>query len=295
MMAPCWFIKGKFVSKLLLTFSLIILVVLNMGCNHLFYYPEPTIYQTPDQFDLEYEEHWVETEDQEKLHVWHIKPTRPEIGVVLHFHGNAQNMSTHFLFVAWLAMEGMHVVTFDYRGYGKSSGEPSRLGLGRDGVAMIRWLKANPAFSHLPRFVFGQSLGGAVSVPALVKGGEEGIQALILDSTFGSYREIARDKLASFWLTWPLSYPLGFLISREEDPYDYIGKLSLPLLITHGEKDEVVPPIFGERLFLASKSRDKLFWRLPGMNHTEAFITKDNSTRLRVFEYLKKKSVGASR
>ena len=56
-------------------------------------------------------------------------------GLILQYHGNAENLTSHYLSLGWLAHEGFDVFIFDYRGYGRSSGEIDARGISWDSQA----------------------------------------------------------------------------------------------------------------------------------------------------------------
>ncbi|UPT75824.1 MAG: lysophospholipase [Elusimicrobiota bacterium] len=70
--------------------------------------------------------------------MWFPAQNGPARGTIVHFHGNGENMTSHYLFVYWLALERWNVFTFDYRGYGASGGEKSIAGSVADGAAAIK-------------------------------------------------------------------------------------------------------------------------------------------------------------
>jgi fermentation-respiration switch protein FrsA (DUF1100 family) len=108
---------------------------------------------------------------------------------------------------------------------------------------------------------------------------------VVLESSFSSYRGIAREKLGDIWLTWPLQWPLSFLFSSRYDPVDLIGGLPrCPLLIIHGDADEVVPLREGRALLAAARGPKDL-WVVPGGGHLEALTRygKDYRPRLAAF------------
>ena len=195
-------------------------------------------------------------------------------------------MSTHFLFTSWLVEHGYDVITFDYRGYGKSTGIPSREGLVADGAAVIDWVRKHKKLGKEDIFILGQSLGGAVAIPSVVLAGEKGIRAVIVDSTFASYREIARDRLGTVWLTWPLQYPLSYLVSDEFSPIDSVPKLTVPILVVHGIRDGVVPIEFGRKLFYAANTDRRKFWEVNLLGHTSAFYKDSSPYRAHLADYL---------
>jgi fermentation-respiration switch protein FrsA (DUF1100 family) len=276
-------------------FVLMAFSLLMQSCNHLFYHPHQRIYHTPDELDVQYSDLMISSLDGVALNVWWLKAKESPVDdasvkiptTVLQFHGNAENMSTHFTSVAWLTMAGVDVVTFDYRGYGRSEGvSPDRQGLLNDGRAVLRWIKSHPVLGRSRLIIVGQSLGSAVAVVSLAQSPDVKISGLVIDSGFSSYRTIARSKLAHFWLTWPLQVPLSYLITDELSPIDFIEKLTMPVLFTHSKYDPVVPYALGQHLFSASKSLQKSFWDLTGTGHTAAFSQPGSPYRPKLVDWI---------
>ncbi len=267
-------------------FGLLASAWLVAGCNHLYYFPTKDVYVTPDKVKIAYDAHRLEVEGEE-LAIWHLKPSAPDQKiVVLHFHGNGENMTSHFLFSGWMTKAGFDVVTFDYRGYGASTGSPSRDGLVADGQAMLKWIAAKPDLQGKRLVVFGQSLGGAVAVPvaALAPAGQ--VKLLVVDSTFSSYRRTARGVLSGFWVTWPFQWPLSFLVSDSFSPDEYITKIDVPFLAMHSPDDHVVPYVYGKELFDLARMQDKTFWKIDAKGHTNAFRADDSIYRDRFVAYV---------
>lgn len=243
------------------------------GCvSPLFYQPSRRLYQTPADVGLPFEEASFRSADGTPLHGWFLPARGRARGTVIHFHGNAQNMSAHFRFVDWLPGEGFNVFVFDYRGYGHSGGTPDRRGLVEDGRAAIRYVRSRPDVDTNRIVVLAQSLGGANAVVALATLRAAGVRAVALESTFSSYRAIVRDKIALIpvlaWLRGPLSY---VLVSNRYSPDAYIARLApMPVLLLHGTADPVVPYRHAGRLFDAA-APPKDLWTLEGAGHTEAF------------------------
>src|SRR5262245_39943051 len=98
-----------------------LITILGQSCSHVFYQPSPKQYVNPAQFKLKYENLSFQSADGTKLNGWFFpaKTKKPK-GTIVQFHGNAQNISTHFFSLIWLIEEGYNFFTFDYRGYGKS-------------------------------------------------------------------------------------------------------------------------------------------------------------------------------
>lgn len=254
-----------------------------ISCNSLFYYPQPKLYATPKNYHLKYDSFDISS-GKETLKLWYLHAeTQSPIATIIHFHGNAQNMSAHFFSLMWLVYFGFDVVEFDYRGYGASTGEPTREGLLEDGRTVLNWVNAHARNKEL--FVIAQSLGGAVAVPSLALTPLNDVNSLILDSTFASYREIARKKLAGFWLTWPFQWPMGFLVSDDASSLDFIKQIKVPLVFLHSKQDPVVPYESGVLLY-ETAPEPKEFWEVPWSGHVTAFNGPRQEMRKKLLSYL---------
>ena len=179
---------------------------------------------------------------------------RGEACTVLFLHGNAENISTHIASVAWLPAKGYNVFLFDYRGYGRSAGEPSLPGLHLDTEAALAAVFAMAEVNADRIVVFRQSLGGDVAITALAGSAyRHRIRAMVIEGAFSSYRGIAREKLAGLWLTWPLQWPLSLAMDDQYKPLEAIGRISpVPVLVIHGLVD---PSGFAHRIMLKHSTR----------------------------------------
>jgi len=260
--------------------------IFNSGCSFLFFYPQKEFIDNLYLAQVSYEDVYFKSSDGLTLHGWHIKAREKKLGTILHFHGNAQNISTHVNNVLWLAFEGYDIFTFDYRGYGRSEGRPSIDGVNRDALSALEFVLTHPDIKDGPLFIFGQSLGGAIAVySAATSPYKRQVKAVIVDSAFSSYRVIAREKLADFVLTWPFQFPFSFFFNDDYSPVKWIKNVSpLPLLIIHGEQDTLVPPHHAKIIY-EEADEPKEIWLVSGVRHIQAFSLK--SVRERFLEYLR--------
>lgn len=272
----------------------------SMGCNHLFYYPTAELYATPHELGLVYDDDWLTQPNGEKVHLWHLRPkpgAQDRKTVVVHFHGNAQNMSSHFLYVGWLAQEGFAVVTFDYRGYGRSDGVPTRGGTIEDGRAVLERVLMDPRYAGHSIVVIGQSLGGAVSIPAVAAtlaarpelSGR--LRGVVIEAGFDSYRGIGRSKLGGFWLTWPLQYPLTWLLlDGDYDALDAVDEIAAPMLFLYARGDPIIPHACGQRLLAAAAAcTDKQLWTIESDGHIVAFAEESSPYRSKLLQWLEQR------
>ena len=242
--------------------------------DSLVYFPDRELYGDPADVGLAFTDLTVPTEDGERLHAWWI-PTRATLarGHVLFFHGNAGNVSHRLEHAQALTAAGLDVLLLDYRGYGRSTGRPSEEGLHRDArgarAALLAGGQVDPA-----RLVYmGESLGGAVALRLAV---EVPPLACVLQSTFTSLREVARQH-----------YPAA-LSALAGDAYpnlERIGRLRAPVLIVHGEVDEIVPVEHGSALFAAAPEPRRLHV-VPGAGHNDLVETMGPSYGTEVAAWL---------
>ncbi|KAK0622628.1 Alpha/Beta hydrolase protein [Immersiella caudata] len=150
---------------------------------------------------------YIPTSDGEKLHAWHILPLgayisnqeallsqgpegglvdnfeetlnfrllreNPAARLVLYFHGTSGTMASGWRPDSYRSLYAAdpvntHILTFDYRGYGLSSGWPSEPGLITDALSVVDWAQRAAGIPPERIVVFGQSLGSAVAI-ALVQ------------------------------------------------------------------------------------------------------------------------------
>jgi fermentation-respiration switch protein FrsA (DUF1100 family) len=165
---------------------------------------------------------------------------------VLFFHGNGGNISHRLVAARALADAGANVLLFDYRGYGRSTGRPAEAGTYRDARAALLALRAQPGLDAAPVVYLGESLGGAVATELAVA---EPPAALVLQSTFTSVREMAR-----------LHYPFipSALVPAAYPTLDRIARVRCPVLILHGDRDDIVPLAHGQALFARAAGSKRL-------------------------------------
>lgn len=217
-------------------------LLLNTGCTSLFFHPYQERYLTPDQIGLTYQEVSLKNDQGENLYGWRLTSKVAPQALVLFFHGNAGNISTHLGTIAHLPKEGFEVVTMDYSGYGNSGGITSIDQVHSDVEEMLMHFSNEAKERELPFLVLGESLGATLTL-TVTSTIDHRYRPVCISAIapFSSYRTIAREKLATLWLTYPLQWPLGFLVTDSFSPIDRVATLTSKALLIHGTSDEVVP------------------------------------------------------
>ena len=251
------------------------------GCTGVFFHPGAAHVRTPAQLGLAFEDTVLRSADGETLHAWWLPAAGPPRGTVLFLHGNAENISTHLSAVHWLPGRGFQVLLLDYRGYGRSTGTPTVAGALRDVDAAMAHLLQRPDVDAGRIALLGQSLGGSLAAWYAARGSHrDRLRAVVIDSAFSSYRDIAREKLdAVWWLSW-LKGPAGWTIDDDFSPVSAIADIApRPVLFIAGGRDRIVPAHHSERLFAAARA-PKTYWEFPEAGHIQALHLPEGRDRL---------------
>lgn len=263
--------------------------ILGQSCSHVFYQPSPKHFVDPAQFKLKYEDVYFNSTDGTKLHGWFFKAkTDKPKGTIVQFHGNAQNISTHFFSLIWLIEHGYNLFTFDYRGYAKSEGKPSQAGIYQDALAAFdKAREFNQLHGNGKFVIYGQSTGGAIALRAIPDYKYyNDIDLIVMDSAFSSYQDIAFDKLTSRWFLYPIS-PLAFVLVSDKYAADEVfNKITKPTLVIVGQKDQVVPQKLGKVIYKGIKTKEKWLWKLPNGNHIDAYHHDKGIYRQKFVDFL---------
>ncbi|MGB2817143.1 MAG: alpha/beta fold hydrolase, partial [Burkholderiaceae bacterium] len=175
--------------------------------------------------------------------------------------------SNHLPLVAWLPARGYNVLMLDYRGFGRSEGKPTLDGIVDDALAALQYLRTRPDVDRERIVVFGQSLGGATALRMLARDAA-GVRLAIIDSSFPSYRGIARDATAGSAMAPLASLAAPGLPRADKDPVTALKSIRVPVIFMHGMRDSVIPHSNSDALHAAAPSSE--LWKIPGAEHIAA-------------------------
>lgn len=201
----------------------------------LMYFPE-AVRTAPGTAGLpEAQEMMLKSADGADVIVWTVAP-KEDKPVFLYFHGNGGALRHRVSRFKALTADGSGLVALSYRGYGGSGGSPSETGLFADADAAYGFARAR--YPEAKLVVWGESLGTGVAVALAAK---SKVDALILEAPYTSTADIA-------FAAYPF-IPVSLLMKDQFHSDARIGKVTAPILILHGMRDNVIPFAYGRRLY----------------------------------------------
>ena len=225
--------------------------------RRLIFFPKRVLAGAPADFGLRAEELSIGTSDGLTLHGWWIDG--PSDRVLIWYHGNAGNIGDRLHNARWFVDQlGVAVVLVDYRGYGRSQGAPDEAGLYRDGLAIYDAVAARSVRAQ-DIVLFGRSLGGAVAIEVSLR---RPAGAVVLESVFRSVPALAREH---YWFVPSVA------IRTQMDNESKIGRVEVPTLVLHGDRDAIVPASHGRRLFELA-ARPAHFHVIEGASHNDTYL-----------------------
>tara|TARA_Y100001970_G_scaffold210890_1_gene257357 strand:+ start:1381 stop:2199 length:819 start_codon:yes stop_codon:yes gene_type:complete len=232
----------KFRNILLLFFQLVvliyilILIFLYFYQRNLLYHPNENNY-SGDHISVNIKKIKVKTNDDIELLGWYHEKDVKRYKTILFFHGNAgtlenrihklnhfQEMDVNFLIIAW-------------RGFSGNKGSPTEKGLYEDGKSAINWL-IDKGIKEENIILYGESLGTGVATHLSQNKNFAGV---ILETPFTSMIDAAKN-------FYPY-IPVGLLLKDKFDNKSKIRNISVPILIMHGEIDQIVPYSMGKKIY----------------------------------------------
>jgi uncharacterized protein len=243
---------------------LLLLLLSFLGCaviNGFVFEPKKGISETPAGSGIPYREVWFPARDGVQLNGWFVAG-EPGLPLIVFFHGNAGNLSDNLEYLKLLHGQGFAIFIFDYRGYGKSGGEPLwENDLYQDARGAISYLEGQ-GWRHQGMIYFGQSLGAAVALQSALESPPAG---LVMESSFTCMKDIVRHVSPTGY------YTIGWWgIDMAFDNLAKIGTVGVPLLLIHGENDRIAPMEMTMRLFERA-AQPKMLHIVRGGGHCNAF------------------------
>ncbi len=192
------------------------------------YYPlNDHDFETPQSPVKPQDIYWT-SDDGIETHGWLLENSKSD-RILVYFHGNAGSIAGRYPWALQLMNAGVSVLMVEYRGYGRSKGEPSEDGIYRDAHAVWRWLVTTKMVRPENIILYGKSLGGG---PATELASHYRAGGLVLQSTFTSIPDMAKRVMP--WVP-------KFLVQTQFDNEKKLKSVEVPTLIIHSRGDDLIP------------------------------------------------------
>ena len=209
----------------------------------------------PYHFDQPFKE--INLDIDEATHYNIISFTQPDSirkGVVLYFHGNRENVNHYAKFAKNFTNNGWEVWMVDYPQFGKSTGELTESNLYEEAIQVYKLARVNYQPNQI--IIYGKSIGTGIAAQlASIRDCKE----LILETPYKSMVSLVRR------YTWIL--PLETLLHFKLPTDQYLKKVTAPITIFHGTKDELISLSNAEALKSAFKPTDQFITIEGGTHH----------------------------
>jgi len=242
----------KPIFKTMLWIFAVIAVIYSLILFLLFRYQEKFIF-LPDKleqnfvfkFDNQFEEKFIETSDNKNLHGLLFKAKESK-GLVFYLHGNEGAVNSWDFLNDIYTNRGYDLFLLDYRGYGKSSGTISGEKQFLDDIEQA-YSAISKTYADSQIVIIGHSLG---TYPAAVLAAKHSPGLLMLLSPYYSLQDIVSSK-----------YPVipNFILKYKFPTFEFIPKISCPIVIFHGQNDKLIKPESAIRLKKLAKTGDELY------------------------------------
>lgn len=204
---------------------------------------------------------WIDFESKAsgrpaRLHGLWLPAAQANAPVLLYLHGARWNVTGSAPRIRRMQALGFSVLAIDYRGFGKSTQElPSETMAYEDARAAWDWLAAR--HPDQPRYIFGHSLGGPIAIELASQVNDE--SGTLVEGTFTSMADV----VSSFRWGW---VPVSAFITQRFEAVKKVGRIGSPLLVVHGDNDQLIAPDLGRKLFDAAV-QPKRFMLVEGGTH----------------------------
>ncbi|GAB3022749.1 alpha/beta hydrolase [Bowmanella dokdonensis] len=195
-------------------------------------------------------------------------------GTVLVFHGNAGSAWQRDYFAKALTARGYRVLLAEYPGYGGRAGKPSERTLVQDALQTLSL--ARQTFSG-PVYLWGESLGAAVTAAMTAQLGRGDVDGLVLQSPWRSLAELASHH---YWYL-----PVDWLLRDRFDSQTHLQDFASPVAVLVAGQDEIVPVSFSLSLY-QQLSAPKRLWRFSQSGHNNLPLQADADWFDEVMEFL---------
>ena len=236
----------KIVIGILVLYSSVLLLLFIFQRN-LMYHPDENNY-FGDKLEINIDKVKIKTSDNINLLAWFHKKDLKKFKTIVYFHGNAGKLENRIHKLNHIKDMNVNILIIAWRGFSGNEGKPSEEGLYEDGNSSIKWLK-NLGLTEKDIIIYGESLGTGVATEIAQNNNFAG---LILETPFTSMIDAAKN-------FYPY-IPVDLILKDKYKNNLKIKNINIPLLVMHGEADQIVPFWMGKKIYeIANKPKYSYF------------------------------------
>ena len=243
-------VKKNFFLSIIIVILLIylsVLIYLFFFQRNLLYLPNENNY-SGDKLKVDIKKVQIKTSDNINLLGWFHKKNLNKFKTIVYFHGNAGRLENRIHKLNHFKDMNINFLIISWRGFSGYSGNPYEQGLYKDGKSAIDWLK-NMGLEDKDIILYGESLGTGIATEIAQN---KKFAGLILETPFTSMIDAAKN-------FYPY-IPIGFLLKDRYENDKKIKNINIPLLVMHGEKDQIIPFKMGKKIYeIANKPKYSYF------------------------------------
>lgn len=238
----------RMVALTLFSYAVLVVIMFLMQRDFMYVpyqvFPKPELIGVGDMQVIE-----VTTADHLTLKALYKAPATPSMPVIVLFHGNGGSIAIRgYRARDFIDHGGYGFLLAEYRGYAANPGKPTEQGLYDDARAYMKFLTVDQKISQNRIVLYGKSLGTGIATQMALEYAD--VRALVLEAPYTTMQAVAQRQM--FWL------PAYWLVQDRYNNIDKVQNLKMPLLVLHGEKDNIVPFSQGVKVFQNAQTNKRL-------------------------------------
>jgi pimeloyl-ACP methyl ester carboxylesterase len=232
------YILLAFLVIVLSTFAIVIVTLWFSQDRYIFFPQPPSLGKRSLPAGYRWEELALTMSDNTRLEAWLVMPVSGMPPLLIYFGGNAEEAS------CWIDLadryEGCAVLLVNYRGYGRSQGEPGERALFADALEIYDQISRRQDIDTQKVILHGNSLGSGVAV---FLASQRPVRSVILTAPYDSIRSMAKEMFPYL--------PVSMILRHPFDSLSRAPTITMPLLCLVARQDDIIPIARSRRLFNA--------------------------------------------
>jgi fermentation-respiration switch protein FrsA (DUF1100 family) len=225
----------QLISLIILVY-LFVIIFLFFYQRSLLYHPNENNY-SGNNLSAEIQKVKIKTSDNLELLGWFHEKDLEKFKTIIFFHGNAGTLENRIYKLNRLKDLDVNFLIIAWRGFSGNQGQPTENNLYEDARSTVRWIK-NFGVKDENIVLYGESLGTGIATEIAQNNNFAGV---ILETPFTSMADAAKK-------FYPY-IPVKLLLRDKYENIKKIKNIKSPILVMHGEADQIVPFEMGQKIF----------------------------------------------